>query len=227
MSLQASQIRDHIPWTSYEHSRSIACIISRAAGWWSLLSPPEHYVHEASEYQQILDLASTSSLHTLLELGSGGGSNAFHLKKRYQMTLVDLSAEMLAVSQKLNPECEHVQGDMRTVRLGRQFDAVFIHDAICYMTSEEDLLKALVTACVHCQPGGVALFVPDDTRETFRSMTSHGGEDEETRGLRYLEWSWDPDTSDSTYVYYLAYVLREGKLDEFHKINHKLEKKYN
>jgi hypothetical protein len=58
-------------------------------------------------------------------------------------------------------------------------------------------------------------------------MTSHGGEDEETRGLRYLEWSWDPDTSDSTYVYYLAYVLREGKLDEFHKINHKLEKKYN
>jgi trans-aconitate methyltransferase len=141
MSLQASQIRDHIPWTSYEHSRSIACIISRAAGWWSLLSPPEHYVHEASEYQQILDLASTSSLHTLLELGSGGGSNAFHLKKRYQMTLVDLSAEMLAVSQKLNPECEHVQGDMRTVRLGRQFDAVFIHDAICYMTSEEICLR--------------------------------------------------------------------------------------
>ena len=35
------------------------------------------------------------------------------------MTLVDLSEEMLAVSRELNPECEHLQGDMRTLRLGR------------------------------------------------------------------------------------------------------------
>jgi hypothetical protein len=40
------------------------------------------------------------------------------------MTLVDLSEEMLVVSRQLNPECQHHQGDMRTVRLGRTFDAV-------------------------------------------------------------------------------------------------------
>lgn len=48
------------------------------------------------------------------------------------MTLVDLSPEMLTTSCALNPECEHLPGDMRTVRLGRLFDAVFIHDAIIY-----------------------------------------------------------------------------------------------
>jgi hypothetical protein len=31
-----------------------------------------------------------------------------------------------------------VEGDMRTTRLGRQFDAVFVHDAVCYMTTEAD-----------------------------------------------------------------------------------------
>ena len=75
----------------------------------------------------------------MLELGSGGGNNASHLKRRFQLTLVDRSPEMLAVSRRLNPECEHVEGDMRTVRLGRTFDAVFVHDAIAYITTEDDL----------------------------------------------------------------------------------------
>ena len=73
------------------------------------------------------------------------------------MTLVDLSPEMLRVSQELNPECTHIQGDMRTVRLGTEFEAVFIHDAICHMATREDLRQALQTAFAHCQPGGVAL----------------------------------------------------------------------
>ncbi len=29
---------------------------------------------------------------------------------------------------------------------GRQFDAVFVHDAICYMATESDLRKAIETA---------------------------------------------------------------------------------
>ena len=42
-------------------------------------------------------------VRTVLELGSGGGSNAFHLKDRYALTLSDLSAEMLAVSRAAEP----------------------------------------------------------------------------------------------------------------------------
>ena len=76
---------------------------------------------------------------TLLELGSGGGNNASHLKARFECTLTDLSPEMLALSRTLNPECEHLEGDMRTLRLGRTFDVVFIHDAISYLTTEDDL----------------------------------------------------------------------------------------
>ena len=106
----------------------------------------------------------------MLELGSGGGNNASHLKARFQMTLVEPSPGCWTVSRALNPECEHVQGDMRTVRLGREFDAVFVHDAVCYMTTESDLRQAIETAFVHCRPGGAVLFAPDHVRENFQPV---------------------------------------------------------
>ncbi|HEY40228.1 MAG TPA: class I SAM-dependent methyltransferase [Dehalococcoidia bacterium] len=175
-----------------------------------MLTAPEDYAEEAEFYHKTILSACASPPRTLLELGSGGGNNASHLKAHFEMTLVDLSPEMLAVSRAMNPECEHIQGDMRTVRLDRQFDAVFIHDAITYITTEDDLRSTLETAFVHCRPGGVALFAPDCTSETFRPATSHGGHDSEERSLRYLEWTWDPDPNDTTYTVDFAYLLREG-----------------
>jgi trans-aconitate methyltransferase len=147
---------------------------------------------------------------TLLELGSGGGNNASHMKAKFaSVTLVDLSPQMLEVSRQLNPDCEHLEGDMRTVRLGRTFDMIFIHDAIEYMTTLDDLKQALETAFVHCKPGGMALFVPDEVRETFEPSTKHGGEDGAGRALRYLEWSYDPNETDTTYITHYVLIFRE------------------
>ena len=126
------------------------------------------------------------------------------------MTLVDLSPGMLDVSRVLNPECAHVQGDMRKIRLGREFDSVFIHDALGYMITAGQLRQAVLTAFLHCRPGGVALFVPDWTAEHFRPTTSHGGHDRGGRGLRYLEWSVDPDPDDHRYTVYMVYLMRNG-----------------
>ena len=180
------------------------------AEWWPVLSAPEDYEEEAQFFRGVIQSTCIKPPQTLLELGSGGGSNAYHLKRNFEMTLVDIAPGMLAVSKQLNPECEHLQGDMRNVRLGRTFDAVFIHDAISYMCTETDLYQAIQTAYVHCKPAGAALFAPDHTRETFKPSTGHGGHDRGARGLRYLEWCWDPDDSDTTVVSYMAYLLREG-----------------
>ena len=181
------------------------------ADWWPILSSPEDYAEEAEFFRKVIISSSSTKPNTLLELGCGGGNNASHLKKHFQMTLTDLSPAMLEVSRQLNPECEHIQGDMRTLRLNRLFDAVFIHDAIGYMTSPADLGRAIETAYLHTRPGGLALFVPDYTVETFKSITHHGGHDRGNRSLRYLEWVWDPDPNDTTCLSLLVYVLREGK----------------
>lgn len=178
--------------------------------WWPLLSAPSEYEEEAAGYQRLLLEASDEPPRTLLELGSGGGNNASYLKARFDMTLVDLSPGMLSVSRGLNPECEHFEGDMRTVRLGRQFDCVFVHDAIVYMTTEDDLRRAIETAFVHCKPGGAALFAPDHLRETFQPSTDHGGHDAGARGLRYVGWTWDPDPTDTCYTVDYAYLLRDS-----------------
>ena len=192
-------------------TESLPLLYRELADWWPVLSSPADYAEEARFYQRVLLSACLSPPRTLLELGSGGGNNASHLKERFEMTLVDLSPGMLEVSRALNPRCEHIQGDMRDVRLGRRFDAVFIHDAIVYMLSEADLSRAIETAYAHCRAGGAALFAPDHTRENFRPSTKHGGHDLEGRRLRYLEWTWDPDADDTTYVSYMVYLLKEGE----------------
>jgi SAM-dependent methyltransferase len=180
------------------------------AEWWPLLSAASEYAEEAEIYRRLLVEAADRPPETVLELGSGGGNNASHLKAHFRLTLVDLAPGMLAVSREANPECEHVQGDMRTVRLGRVFDAVFVHDAVNYMTTEEDLRQAMATAFVHCRPGGVALFAPDHLRENFRTGTDYGGHDGDGRGARFLEWTWDPDPLDATYTVDYAYLLRDA-----------------
>ena len=194
-------------------------LYSDLAAWWPLLDDPADYAEEAGVYGDLLVEACDAPIESLLELGSGGGNTASHLKRRFRrLVLADVAEDMLAVSRALNPECEHGIGDMRTLRLGRTFDAVFVHDAVCYMTTEADLRLAMETAWAHCRPGGAVLFAPDYVRENFRAGESTGGCDERPflgdagvcrRGLRYLEWVWDPDPRDTEYLVDFAFLLRE------------------
>jgi hypothetical protein len=184
---------------------------SELAGWWPLVSPPSHYVEEAADLLPDLINATEPPPRTMLELGSGGGSLAFHFKNHFTLTLTDRSPDMLAVSRTVNPECEHIVGDMTTLDLGREFDRVFVHDAIMYAADRDSLRATMRTAYRHCRRGGAALFVPDHVRETFEPETDFGGEDgPDGRGLRYVVWSWDPVPADDTFEVAYAFVLREA-----------------
>jgi SAM-dependent methyltransferase len=179
------------------------------ADWYPLLTPVTDYVEEAAFYRRLFETHCQRPPRTLLDLGCGGGHNAAHLKAAFACTLVDLEPAMLALSRRINPECEHIEGDMRRVRLGRVFDCVLVHDAVSYMTSQGDLADAMATAFAHTAPGGVALFLPDFVSETFEPGTETGGSDGNGRGLRYLEWRWVPDSKTEMYVTDMAYLLRD------------------
>src|ERR1035438_4250602 len=84
------------------------------AGWWPLISPLGEYAEEAAYLAGVFRSAAVP-VREVLDLGSGGGHVAVHLKERLALTLVDLSEEMLAVSRELNPECQHIRGDMLTI----------------------------------------------------------------------------------------------------------------
>jgi SAM-dependent methyltransferase len=178
------------------------------AEWWPLISPTAEYAEEAAYAGRLLELAD-GPVREVLELGSGGGSNASYLTSRFDLTLVDLAPGMLEVSRRLNPGCPHIQGDMRTLRLGRTFDAVFVHDAVDYMITEDELSQVMRTAFVHCRPGGLAVFMPDNITEAFSPGTGCGGGDgDDGRGARFLEWAFDPDPDDTWTQTDYVYLLR-------------------
>jgi SAM-dependent methyltransferase len=191
----------------------------RLAPWFHLLTTPDDYEDEAAFYAGVLERTARGPVGTVLELGSGGGNNALFLKRRFLVTLTDLSSEMLEVSKRINPDCRHIVGDMRTLRLGETFDAVLVHDAVMYMTTEEDLSAAMHTAYAHCRPGGAALFVPDAVTETFAAGVHTGGHDGEGRALRYLQWTWDPDPDDTTYRVDMAIMLRTSGVEAVHDVH--------
>ncbi|MDQ6671131.1 MAG: class I SAM-dependent methyltransferase [Chloroflexota bacterium] len=191
-------------------SREQPLLYTHLADWYHLLTAPAEYDEEARFFLRLITTALGGPARSLLELGSGGGNMASHYKRELaQVTLTDLSPHMLALSERINPECEHVQGDMRDLRLGRAFDAVFVHDAVGYLTNQADLRQAMQTAFVHCRPGGVSIFAPDHVRENFADSVEADGHDDAQRGLRYLMWTWDPDPADETYIVDFAYLLRE------------------
>jgi len=186
-------------------------LYSDLATWWPLMSPPSEYVEEAADLLPLLlDGVSADGKPTLLELGSGGGSLAWHLKPHFALTLTDLSPGMLAVSQRINPECEHLAGDMTSLELGRTFDRVLVHDAIMYATTPDAVRATIATAARHCRDGGRVVILPDCVLETFAPSTEHGGEDGAVgRGLRYLMWTHDLSPDTSTFEVDYAFMLRQ------------------
>lgn len=206
---------------SFDHDASCAQrlrLYRDLADWFPLLTPVGDYAEGAAFYRELFVRHCQQQPATLLDLGSGGGHNVAHLKAWLQCTLVDIAPAMLDLSRRTNPECEHIQGDMRSVRLGRVFDCVLIHDAVCYMTSRDDLADAIGTAFVHTAPGGVAIFQPDFVAETFLPGTETGGSDQTGRGLRYLEWRWISNPGTESYVTDMAYLLRDehGAIEVIH-----------
>ncbi len=190
---------------------------------WPVISPPEEYADEAVYWRRALWDKLGEGRHRILELGAGGGHNLSHLTRHFQATAVDLSSQMLRLSAGLNPGVEHKLGDMRSVRLGRTFDAVLIHDAVSYMLTEEDLKGTLETAKVHLRPGGVLLMAPDWVREDFDDASP-----KEFRWIRKKgsvevvidEYLHDPDPNDTQIESIYTYTIKENGNERVEKDAH-------
>ena len=185
-------------------------LYSELADWFHLLTAPEDYAEEAAEIVRLAEAAGDGELRTLLELGSGGGNNASHLKARFECTLTDVSEEMLAVSRRPEPGLRphrrryadspprpHVRRRPRP-RCGHVHD-----DGGRSQGCARNGFRA------HAARRRRALPARLDARDARRE-TECGGHDGDGRSLRYLEWVRDPDPGDSTYEVDYVVALREA-----------------
>ena len=196
------------------HIEEVPRLYADLAHLWPLMSPPEDYADEGACLRRELGKRLGPGRARILDLGTGGGHLLHHIASDFDATAVDLSDAMLVHSRSLNPNVTHHVGDMRTVRLGKTFDAVLIHDSIDYMTTQDDLRAAFATARAHLHPGGLLLAIPDDYVETFTPPRIRH-ETRRTNGaeLTFVEYSTDMDPNDTqAETVYVFFFEQDGEL---------------
>jgi ubiquinone/menaquinone biosynthesis C-methylase UbiE len=126
------------------------------------------YATEANKIHEFIQKHKRSDGNTLLDVACGTGTHAAILSQYYQVTGTDLNVHMLKVARKKQPEIPFLEGDMRSLELGRQFDAVTcLFSAIGYMKTKTDLRKAVKSMSRHLLPGGVLLVEPWFSQEQW------------------------------------------------------------
>ena len=120
-----------------------------------------------SEVRFLVDVFSEYGVHagaSILDLGCGTGGHAIPLAYRgYSVVGVDRSQEMIdqavAKAARESVSAEFTVGDVRSLRLGRTFDAVIsMFAVVSYQLSNEDLAAMFETAASHLEPGGLFVF---------------------------------------------------------------------
>lgn len=95
----------------------------------------------------------------LLELGCGTGTMLQELSKHYNALGVDNSSAMLALARRKAPKAKVMLADIRSLALGRTFDAVVCpFDTMNHLVRISDWRKVLDTACSHLSPEGAFIF---------------------------------------------------------------------
>ncbi len=141
-------------------------VFNHYAEYYDALYAEKDYAAECSFIEAIFTKYAAKPAQTILDLGCGTGGHVFQLARRgYTVCGVDQSADMLAIAQekksKLASEKKITfkQGDIRSVELNEQFDAVVSMFAVMsYMVINDDLQMALKTAQRHLRPGGLFIF---------------------------------------------------------------------
>jgi SAM-dependent methyltransferase len=142
-------------------------VFGNYARYYNLLYRDKDYAGEATFIHQLLQTHAPST-QSILELGCGTGTHALLLAKEgYDVHGVDLSAQMLRqasdrlfqLPQELASRLAFSHGDIRTIRLDQQFDAIIsLFHVFSYQITNEDLTAAFATAKTHLKPGGVFIF---------------------------------------------------------------------
>jgi SAM-dependent methyltransferase len=95
----------------------------------------------------------------ILDLGCGMAEPvaAYLIGQGRKVTGVDAAPAMLALCRERFPDAEWIEADMRTLELGRRFDAIVAWDSFFHLTPAEQR-GMFGTFARHIAPGGMLLF---------------------------------------------------------------------
>jgi SAM-dependent methyltransferase len=148
-------------------------LFDESARYYDLIYSFKDYAGEARLIDEFIR-SRRPNAKSLLDVACGTGAHMEHLLSAYEIEGVDVNDDLLELCRVRNPNAVLHQGDMRNFDLAKSFDAVVnLFSSIGYMTSEQDLRRAVMTMARHLVPGGVLLVEPWLSPETFDSGLVH------------------------------------------------------
>ncbi len=125
--------------------------------YYNLFYAEKNYELEVSYINSTIKKWSPSALK-VLEFGSGTGGHGLLLQKYgYEISGVELSAEMASIAVQKGYNCR--VGNMIDVSIDDTFDVVIaLFHVISYVNSNAELLQLLKNTRKHLKPGGIFLF---------------------------------------------------------------------
>lgn len=134
---------------------------------------------------------------SVVELACGTGSVLERLAPDYEVTGVDLSADMLALAARKLPQARLVQGDMTRVSLGETFDVVLcVFDSINHLLTFDGWEAVFERAREHLSSGGIFVFDVNTPRKLAQLAASpaplvHWFDDGNLLLLDVVDWGGD------------------------------------
>ena len=140
------------------------------------------YLDEAVRLQNLIIKYSKAGGNTLLDVGCGTGLHLKHLKDDFVCTGVDVSKSMLKIARKNVKGVTFKEADMKTLRLGKQFDVITcLLSSIGYVKTVVSLEKTIQNFSKHLKKGGLALIEPSHAKTFYVSgeprITTYNGKD--------------------------------------------------
>lgn len=120
------------------------------------------YEAEAISFLQIAEETLGRPPDSLLDMGCGTGKHLELFARRVPVVAgVEINPTYLDKARRLLPDLRLEQGDIRTANLNQTFDVVTcLFAVIGYMTTTEQLQKAITNMARHLNPGGLLIVEP-------------------------------------------------------------------
>lgn len=185
------------------------------AKYYDILNDNADYIKVADYIEEVFGIYKKKP-GLILDLACGTGNLTIELDKRgYDMTGLDLSAEMLsvAVSKNNNQSGENnilwINQDMRSFELYGTVDSVICcFDSLNYIRDEKDIKKCFDLVRNYLNPGG--LFIFDVTSKyKFEVIYAENNFVLEKKNI-FCSWQNSYDKKNKTCDFYLNFFVRES-----------------
>jgi ubiquinone/menaquinone biosynthesis C-methylase UbiE len=128
------------------------------------------YLDEAVRLQNLIIKYLESGGNSLLDVACGTGLHLKHLRDDFSCTGVDVSKSMLKIARKNAKGVTFKEADMKTLRLGKQFDVITcLLSSIGYVKTAASLGKTIRNFSKHLKKGGLALIEPSHAKSVYVS----------------------------------------------------------